>query len=149
MLSTFKKIALALILIFAFTTSFSVQGFANSEAGKDACEALSGLGVDCTGSETPENAAAGPVRALINVFSIVVGAASVVMIIFGGFKFITSAGDADKTKSARNTIIYAAGGLAIVVLAQFIVLFVFDAATEISNPPAEETTYLRPVDKLA
>jgi cytochrome bd-type quinol oxidase subunit 2 len=146
-MGVFKKGLLVFALIAFLGLVFGVDSFANSDAAKEACDSLTALGVDCTGNETPESAASGPVKALIRIFSIVVGAASVIMIIFGGFKFITSGGDADKTKSARNTILYAAVGLAVVVLAQFMVMFVFDAATEIADPPAEETTYVYPVDK--
>ena len=66
-----------------------------------------------------------------NLLSLVVGAASVIMIIFGGFKFITSGGNADKTKAATKTITYALVGLAVVVLAQFLVKFVFSRAANL------------------
>lgn len=60
----------------------------------------------------------------INIFSIVVGIIAVIMIIVGGFKFITSAGQSEAVASARKTIMYALVGLVVVVLAQFIVHFV-------------------------
>jgi hypothetical protein len=46
------------------------------------------------------------------------------MLIYGGFKYITSGGDEQSTKSARDTIIYALVGLVIVAFAQIIVKFV-------------------------
>lgn len=61
---------------------------------------------------------------LINLLSLIIGIAAVVMIIVGGFKFITSGGDASKVASAKGTLIYALVGLAVVVLAQMIVRFV-------------------------
>lgn len=61
---------------------------------------------------------------IINIFSLLVGFISVIMIIVGGFKYITSGGDSGNISSAKNTIIYALVGLAIVALAQFIVRFV-------------------------
>ena len=61
---------------------------------------------------------------IVNIFSIVVGIVAVIMIIVGGFKFITSGGDSAKVTSSRNTIIYAIVGLIIVALAQTIVKFV-------------------------
>lgn len=61
---------------------------------------------------------------IVNIFSIVVGIISVIMIIVGGFKFITSGGDSSKVTSSRNTIIYALIGLVIVALAQTIAKFV-------------------------
>lgn len=64
------------------------------------------------------------VTKVINIFSWVVGIVSVIMIIFGGFKYITSGGDAGGVTGAKNTILYAIVGLVIVALAQVIVKFV-------------------------
>lgn len=64
------------------------------------------------------------VATVINVFSWVVGVISVIMIIYGGFKYITSGGDAGGVTAAKNTILYAIVGLIIVALAQVIVQFV-------------------------
>jgi hypothetical protein len=54
----------------------------------------------------------------------VVGMASVVMIIIGGFKFVTSSGDPSNIKSAKDTIMFAFVGLTVALLAQSIVVFV-------------------------
>ena len=51
------------------------------------------------------------------------------MIIWGGFKYITSGGAQDKVKGAKDTLLYAIIGLIIVALAQVIVRFV------LSNTP--------------
>jgi hypothetical protein len=64
------------------------------------------------------------VKGIINILSIIVGIAAVIMIIVGGFKYITSAGDTNGIASAKNTVIYALVGLVIVALAQTIVFFV-------------------------
>lgn len=64
------------------------------------------------------------VRDVINIFSIVVGAVAVIMIIVGGFKYITSGGDSSNIGSAKNTILYAIVGLIIVAIAQAVVQFV-------------------------
>ena len=61
---------------------------------------------------------------VINILSIFVGIAAVIMIIIGGFRYITSGGNQESTKSAKNTIIYAVIGLIIVSLAQVLVHFV-------------------------
>jgi len=66
---------------------------------------------------------------LVNIFSIVVGVVAVIMIIVGGFRYITSGGDSNNISSAKNTIIYAIIGLIIVALAQFIVQFVLNKVT--------------------
>ena len=65
----------------------------------------------------------------VNIFSAIVGIISVIMIIFGGFKYITSGGDSNNVTSAKNTIIYAVIGLVVVAMAQFIVQFVLNKIT--------------------
>jgi uncharacterized membrane protein YidH (DUF202 family) len=69
------------------------------------------------------------ITTIINAFSIIVGVVSVIMIIYGGFRYITSGGDSGNVSSAKNTIIYAVIGLVVVALAQFIVQFVLDKVT--------------------
>lgn len=69
----------------------------------------------------------------VDILSWIVGIASVIMIIVGGFKYITSGGASDKVSGAKNTIIYAIIGLVIVALAQFIVNFVIGAALEVDG----------------
>jgi cytochrome bd-type quinol oxidase subunit 2 len=66
---------------------------------------------------------------IINIFSVIVGVVAVIMIIYGGFRYITSGGDSGNITSAKNTILYAIVGLVIVALAQFIVKFVLSKAT--------------------
>lgn len=66
----------------------------------------------------------------LNLLSAAAGIAAVVMIVIGGFKFITSSGKEDKIKSARTSIMYAVIGLVIVALAQIIVQFVLNKATQ-------------------
>jgi hypothetical protein len=57
---------------------------------------------------------------------VIVGVAAVIMIIIGGFRYITSSGDSASVNSAKNTILYAIIGLVIVALAQVIVRFVLN-----------------------
>lgn len=68
------------------------------------------------------------IKTIINVFSIIVGVVAVIMIIFGGFRYITSGGKQESISSAKNTILYAIIGLIIVALAQIIVKFVLSKA---------------------
>ncbi len=70
---------------------------------------------------------------IINTFSVIIGIVAVIMIIFGGFRYITSGGSDNGVSSAKNTILYAIIGLIIVVLAQFIVRFVLNQAVTASG----------------
>lgn len=66
---------------------------------------------------------------IVNILSIIVGIVAVIMIIFGGFRYITSGGDSGNVSSAKNTLIYAIVGLIIVALAQVIVHFVIQGVS--------------------
>ena len=89
-------------------------------------------GEDCTNTDTQAGAdqVDDIITTIVNIFSAIVGIISVIMIIFGGFKYITSGGDSGNITSAKNTIVYAVIGLVIVALAQFIVQFVL---TRVNN----------------
>ena len=63
------------------------------------------------------------VNLIITLFSWIVGVVSVIMIIYGGFRYITSGGESSNVTNAKNTILYAIVGLIIVALAQVIVRF--------------------------
>jgi hypothetical protein len=68
---------------------------------------------------------------VINIFSLIVGIVSVIMIIVGGFRYITSGGDSNNVSSAKNTILYAIIGLIIVALAQSIVRFILGRVVKV------------------
>lgn len=72
-------------------------------------------------------------REAVNLFSIVVGAVAVIMIIYGGFRYITSGGDSGNVGNAKNTLIYAIVGLIIVALAQIIVQFVLTQSATVTS----------------
>lgn len=60
----------------------------------------------------------------INAVIAVAGVVAVVVVIYGGFTYITSAGDAGKALKARNIILYGLIGLAVAVLSYTIVHFI-------------------------
>ena len=65
-----------------------------------------------------------------NISSIALGiiaVVSVIMLIYGGIKYITSAGDSKKVTDAKNTILYAIIGLVICLLSYAIINFVVNA----------------------
>ena len=63
----------------------------------------------------------GLIKTVVNVLLWAVGILSVIMIIFSGFRYITSAGDASKTKSAQSTLTYSVVGLIVAIMAYAIV----------------------------
>lgn len=68
----------------------------------------------------------GLIKTVVNVLLWAVGALSVIMIIFSGFRYITSAGDTSKTKSAQSTLIYSVVGLIVAIMAWAIVNMVIN-----------------------
>ena len=54
----------------------------------------------------------------------VVGSLAFLVIVLAGLRYITAAGDAQKTAEAKNTIVYALVGLVIAIAAEAIVAFV-------------------------
>lgn len=99
---------------------------ANSAAGYggDECEA----GGD---GNSDLKALAGKV---VNLISLIVGIVAIIMIIYGGFRYITSGGDSGRVGNAKNTLIYAIIGLIIVALSQFIVHYVLTASESAVTP---------------
>ena len=95
-------------------------------AGADRLEFNTTAGTCGVNSADASGKLTGIIRNVINILSVIVGVVAVIMIIFGGLKYITSGGDSSNVSSAKNTIIYAIIGLIIVALAQFIVRFVLD-----------------------
>jgi hypothetical protein len=71
-------------------------------------------------------------KKVVNIFSILVGAVAIIMIIYGGFRYITSGGDSGRVGNAKNTLIYALIGLVIVALAQIIVRFVLTQTNSVT-----------------
>ena len=63
----------------------------------------------------------GLIKTVVNVLLWAVGILSVIMIIFSGLRYITSAGDASKTKSAQSTLMYSVVGLIVAIMAYAIV----------------------------
>jgi hypothetical protein len=64
------------------------------------------------------------VQTILNIVFGLIGAIALLMIVIGGFKYVTSGGDSAKVNSAKNTIFYSLIGLAVSVFAFTIVNFI-------------------------
>ncbi len=64
------------------------------------------------------------ITSLVNWVIGIAGVVAVIFVVYGGISYTTSAGDPSKLKQAKNMIIYALIGLAIVALAEIITAFV-------------------------
>jgi hypothetical protein len=121
-----QRIALALATIASVATlSYAPVYAAQTQAQKDVCAGAAIAGANCSDGGAGLN---GIVSGIINVLSIIIGIAAVVMIMIAGLKYITSSGDASAVKSAKDGLLYAIVGLVVVALAQTIVRFVLSRA---------------------
>lgn len=77
-----------------------------------------------TGGENPLVGQNGVITKAIQILAFVVGVAAVFSMVIGGFRMITSGGDASRAASARSGIIFALVGIVVAAAAQIIVSFV-------------------------
>ncbi len=69
------------------------------------------------------------IKSFINLLSSFVGIVAVIMVMFGGFKYITSGGNDSNVSGAKNTILYAIIGIVVVAFAQYLVKYVLSQVT--------------------
>ena len=115
----------SIILVLSMTTILSapIAALDNVQA---VCQGIGDAGgINCDNSDGT-SAVSNTASTIVNIIAIVVGAVSVIMIMYAGFKYITSAGDANRIGSAKTTLVYSAIGLVIVSLAQLLVHFVLN-----------------------
>ncbi len=134
MLKKAKLFIVALASVFAISTP-ALAVYAQTDPSQDiqdnACQGinLNTSNSTCNEKQKGEDKVIGIIKTIINVLSLIVGAICVIMIIFGGFRYMTSGGESSGVSGAKNTILYAVVGLVVVLLAQAIVRFVFTRTT--------------------
>lgn len=70
---------------------------------------------------------------IINILLYFLGSIVIILILWAGFKWMTSAGNADAIKKSRETILNAVIGLIIIFASYAILNFVFDSLIDISG----------------
>lgn len=133
MLQTIKKIILSASVFGLVAAPFAAPVAVSAADIQGNLCAGANLSVGSTCDSASDTEATDKVNNLlttvINIFSLIVGIVAVIMIILGGFKYITSGGDSGNVSGAKNTILFAVVGLIIVALAQFLVRFVLAKVT--------------------
>ncbi len=66
------------------------------------------------------------ITTIINVMLFIAAALAVIMIIYGGIRYITAHGDEKQVKVAKDTIVYSVAGLIIAIIAYALVTFIFN-----------------------
>lgn len=124
-----KILALAMIAATIVTSALAPMSCqANGDPMKDACSKV-GNSAACDALQENGDQVDKVNSIISNVTTkllFFVGVACVIMIIYSGVQYITSAGDTSKTKKATQTMIYAIVGLVIAVMAYAIIWFVLN-----------------------
>ena len=125
-----KKMILSALIVACSVFGFSAISVASlpTNVSAQAANSVVKKGIKTATTADMENKSiageGGLISILINFLLWAVGILSVAMIIFSGFRYITSAGDAAKTKSAQTALTYSIVGLIVAVLAWVIVKMV-------------------------
>lgn len=93
---------------------------------QQACEGAGGnwTGSTCSNPESQGGSLTGLIGDIINALLFLIGIVAVIMIIIGGFRYITAQGDTGQLATAKNTILYSIIGLVVAIAAFAIVNFV-------------------------
>lgn len=121
-------IVLGLCAVFALTgpaLAQTVQQEINNglECGSNIQLPSSPSDKSCGGVGQSSNSLEKLIRHIVNLLSAIIGIVAVIMIMVGGFRYVTSGGSDTSVTSAKNTILYAIIGLVIVALSQVLVHF--------------------------
>lgn len=97
----------------------NAQGSANQATGNSSvCDGVSG--------SDPISGTNGALGKATRLIGYIAGIAAFIIMIIGGIMYLLSGGDASKVTAAKDTILYAAIGLVVVIFAQAIIIFVIN-----------------------
>ena len=85
---------------------------------------LSGGVSSSQADDVPQDLAGDVFKNVVNILLFIIGAVSVIMLIYGGIRYTTSGGNANSVTAAKNTIMYSIIGLVVAILAFAVVNFV-------------------------
>ena len=122
------KVLLASLMLL-ITMAVVVQPAAATDVFNAACSTPgAGTSSACTGhtKTNPLIGSGGTLQRVTRIVATITGAVAVIMMIVGGIMYIFSGGDSGKVNSAKNTVLYAAVGLVIIVLAQGLIVFILN-----------------------
>ena len=108
------------------STSRALASAISIQEGADAARA-EGMPTELIGNN-------GVFSRITNTILLIVGLISVIMLVYGGLRYILSGGDSKKVTDAKNTVLYAIIGLIISLLAFAIVNFVLNSVIGVGTP---------------
>ena len=92
------------------------------------------LAARCDGCPEDLFGSNGVFRQVSTTIIYIIGVIAVIMLIYGGLRYVLSGGDAKKVTDAKNTVLYAIIGLVISFFAYAIVAFVIDSLPSSTHP---------------
>lgn len=113
--------------VLALVLSVSTLFFAGTPVQAESCGSAKQCidqGLSASGTSSTPNSLSSVLTTVTNILLFLMGAVSVIMIIIGGFRYVTSQGDQTQMQSAKNTILYAVIGVVVSIAAYAIVSFV-------------------------
>ena len=116
-------ISTLMVAVMVFGVSIIYQTGNTEIAGAVNSEITSGMNATSAGTSTPTDANV-VIKNVTNIMFFIIGAVSVIMLIYGGIRYTTSGGNVNSVTAAKNTVIYSIVGLVISILAYAIVNFV-------------------------
>ncbi len=125
-MKTIKK--LLIVALFAVGVTLPVLGLSTNVAAENAletaCQSDPGSAI-CQDNEGQD--VGDVINTVVNILLFIIGAVSVIMLIVGGIRYVTSGGDGSAVTAAKNTILYSIIGLVVALLAFAIVNWVLVA----------------------
>jgi len=100
------------------STMIATRVFAQTEAIGDPVKNIQ------NGANVGDTSLESYISTIINVLLGLIGVVAVIMLIYGGFRYVLSAGNEKATGAAKDTILFAIIGIVVAVLAFAIVNFV-------------------------
>ena len=136
------KFAALSLLVLVSTLSMGQVVFAATSSQTEACTGLSQFDTTQSCGSSGRLAVLHVVSVVVKMLSILAGFIGVIMVIFAGFRYITSNGEASNISRAKTALLYAAIGLFVAALAQFMVHFVLtqSAACDSSSKLTSKTS---------
>lgn len=113
---------MCLAMVFTAVSPVSLPVYADSrDEAQNGAKLVDGGGGGGSNQNLPDI-----ITTIINVMLFIAAALAVIMIIYGGIRYITAHGDEKQVKVAKDTIVYSVAGLIIAILAYALVTFIFD-----------------------
>lgn len=129
---TIAGVFLAFVMVVVSMFAVATPSYAADATCSDGVSGGIKGGLDCASNESTPSTLFGQgsiFTQVVNTLLFIIGAIAVVMLIWGGIRYTTSAGNSNNVTAAKNTIMYAIIGLVIAILAYAIVNFVLTSVT--------------------